>query len=199
MATLPTVPSFSVGEVPNATKLNQLSGAVSFVSQVPIVVSLKRNATQAITAATATAVQWNVSEVDSDSMHSNVTNPSRLTAQTQGYYWLHSCLAFSIPSAQEYQAYFQQTTGSNNPLGSGVTQVFGAAASLSVSNTSDTMCLSIRSLTPCLYVNDYVEVIVFAGASCNLKNDWQKTPTLDTAGNADGASCLTGYYAYEGP
>lgn len=199
MATLPTIPSFAFGEVPTVTKLNQLSGAVSFVSQVPIVISLKRSSTQSISAATNTAVAWNVSETDSDGMHSTITNPSRLTAQTQGYYWLHATLAFSIPSAQEYQAFFRQTTGSGNPLGAGVTQSFGGDASLSVSSTSAATSLSIRSITPCLYVNDYVEVVVFAGAACLLKFDYMQTTTLDGAGNADGASCLTGYYASEGP
>lgn len=199
MATLPTIPSFAFQEVPTITKLNQLSGAVRFVSQVPIVISLKRSATQSISAATATAVAWNVSETDSDGMHSTSVNPSRLTAQTQGYYWLHATLAFSIPSAQEYQAFFRQTTGSNNPLGSGVTQAFGGDASLSVSSTSAVTSLGIRSVTPCLFVNDYVEVVVFAGAACTLKFDYFQTPILDGAGNADGASCITGYYAFEGP
>lgn len=199
MATLPTIPSFAFQEAPTVTKLNQLSGAVFFVSQTPIVVSLKRSSTQSISAATATAVQWNVSEVDSDSMHSVSVNPSRLVAATQGYYWFHASLAFTIPSAQEYQAYFQQTTGSGNPLGSGHTQTFGADASLSVSTTSQVMSLGIRSLSPCLYVGDYVEVVVLAGAACTLKFDYLNSANVDNAGNADGASCLTGYYAYEGP
>jgi hypothetical protein len=199
MATLPVFPTFAIQETPTLTKLQQLAGAVSFVSEVPIVVSLKRSSTQSITAATATAVQWNVSEVDSDGMHSNVTNPSRLTAQTQGFYRMHATLALSIPSAQEYKAYFQQTTSTNNPLGSGVTQIFAGSASLSVTTTSDIASLSIRSLTPCLYVGDYVEVFVFAGASCNLQSGFDNTGTLDFAGFGDGASCLTGYYVCEGP
>lgn len=196
---LPTVPSFSFQETPTLVKLQQLAGAVSFVSEFPIAVSLKRSSTQSISAAAATAVQWNVEELDTDGMHDNVTNPSRLTCQTQGFYWLHASLALSIPSAQEYQAYFRQTTGSNNPLGAGVTQVFGGSASQSAATTSDIISLSIRSLTPCLYVNDYVEAIVFAGASCNLQNAYKNSGVTDTAGNADGASCLTGYYVFEGP
>lgn len=199
MATLPAFPTFAIQETPTLAKLQQLAGAVAFVSQVPIAVSLKRSSTQSVTAATPTAVQWNVSEVDSDGMHSNITNPSRLTAQTQGFYRLHATLALSIPSAQEYQAYFRQTTSANNPLGSGVTQVFAGSASLSVSTTSDIASLSIRSLTPCLYVGDYVEVYVFAGASCNLQSGFDNTGVLDFASNGDGASCLTGYYVCEGP
>lgn len=197
MATLPTPPSFAVQETPTLAKMQALAASVSFVSQVPIVVSLKRNATQSVAANTATAVQWNVSEVDSDSMHSNVTNPSRLTAVTQGYYRLHAVASVSIPSAQTYQAYFQQTTSTNNPLGSGHTQVFGLSGSLSPA--SGTMSLAIRSMTPCLYVGDYVEVYVLVTASCTLQYNYEATAQADPAGNADGGSCLYGYYLAEGP
>jgi hypothetical protein len=197
MATLPTVPSFPFQSTPSLATLQELAGAAAFVSQMPIVVSLKRNATQSVAANTLTAVQWNVSEVDSDSMHSNVTNPSRLTAQTQGYFRMHACVTVSVPSTQSYGAFFQQTTGSANPLGSGHTQVFGADGSSSPS--SGDISLSIRSLTPCLYVGDYVEVYVIASAACTIQWNYEATGHNDTAGNADGGSCLYGYYAFEGP
>lgn len=197
---LPTVPSFAFQETPTLTKMQNLAGAVSFVAQVPIVVSLKRSATQSIAANTATAVQWNVSEVDSDSMHSNVTNPSRLTAQTQGYYRLHASLSMTVTAtAADYEAYFQQTTGINNPAGSGHTQVFAGESSVSNSSASQFMSLSIRSLTPCLYVGDYVEVYVVCGQAVTLQYNFENSGFTDIAGNADGGSCLTGYYVFEGP
>ncbi len=196
---LPGVPSFAFQEVPTLTKLQQLAGAVSFVSQMPIVVSLKMSANQSLAAGTPTAVGWTVSEVDSDSMHNTTTNPSRLVAQTQGYYRLHAAVAMSIPSAQEYQAYFQVTTGSGNPVGAGHTLAFGADASLSGTSTSEVMSLGIRSLTPCLYAGDYVEVYVSAGAACNILYNYQTTGSDDIAGFGDGSSCLYGYYAFEGP
>lgn len=200
MATLPTIPGFSFQEVATTSKLNQLGGAVSFATQVPIVASLKRSSTQSISANTATAVQWNVEEVDSDGMHSNSVNPSRLTCQTQGYYRFHAVASMNVTAtAAEYQAWFQQTTGSNNPLGAGLTQTFGADASFSGATTTDFMSLSIRSLTPCLYVNDYVEVFVKCAAAVTLQYNFAATGNADNAGSADGGSCLYAYYCFEGP
>jgi hypothetical protein len=196
---LPTVPTFGYQSVPTATVLNELAGAVSFVANMPIVISLKLSATQSVAAATPTAVAWNVSEVDSDSMHSTSVNPSRLVAQTQGYYRLHATIAMSNVTSKEYQAYFRQTTGSSNPLGAGITQVFGGDASESSSSGSDTPSIGIRSLTPCLYTGDYVEVMVFAASACTLQYNYGQTGTTDNAGNHDGACCLYGYYAFEGP
>ena len=200
MATLPTVPSFTANSVPSVATLNQLSGSVSFVSKIPIVVSLKRSSDQSISANTNTAVQWNVSETDSDGMHSNVTNPSRLTCHTQGYYRIHAVTAMTnIGVVAEYQAWFQQTTGSNNPLGSGITQMFAADASVSNANSADQMALSIRSLTPCQYINDYVEVFVNCGNAVSVIHNWRSSGNNDIAGNADGSSCVYAYYCFEGP
>ena len=196
---LPTFPAFAYQETPTLAKLQSLAGAVSFATQVPIVASLKMSATQAVTASTATAVGWTVEECDSDNMHSTTVNPSRLTAQTQGYYRMHAAIALSIPSATEYEAYFQQTTGSSNPAGSGHTVKFGADASVSGSTTSDYMALSIRSLTPCLYAGDYVEAYVFVGAACTIQYSFGATGNLDKAGFGDGDSCMYAYYAFEGP
>src|SRR5487761_954175 len=107
MATLPTVPSFAFQEVPTVAKLNQLASAVSFVTKVPIVISLKKTTTQSVAANTATAVTWNVSETDSDSMHSNTTNPSRLVSQTQGYYKVRASVPLSITTTSaNYQVFF---------------------------------------------------------------------------------------------
>jgi len=200
MATLPTIPSFSYQETPTLTKMQNLSGAVSFVSGLPIMISLKTNTNQSVAANTATAVQWLVSECDSDSMHSTSTNTSRLTAVTQGYYRLHTVLALSFSASKEYQAYFRQTTGSSNPLGAGVQQTFGGDAGESPASASfSTMCVGLRSLTPCLYAGDYVEVVVQVAAAVNLVYNFGNTTFTDNAGSADGACCLYGYYDCEGP
>lgn len=201
MATLPTVPSFVANEVPTVAKLNQLSNAASFVSQVPIVVSLKKNATQAVTASTNTAVIWDVNEVDTDSMQSTITNPSRLTAKTQGYYKLHATISANVTAVAAYTSiWFQQTTGANNPKGAGVTQIFGAAGSLSGVTTTDFKAFTISSLTPCLFINDYVEVFIFSAVAVTIQTRaWSGTANNDTAGFADGSPCLYGTYAFEGP
>jgi hypothetical protein len=200
MATLPTVPSFAFQEVPTITKLNQVATAVNFVTQIPIVISLKRSSTQAVAASTSVAVQWNVDEVDSDNMHSTVTNPSRLVSQTQGYYKMHATIAVSQTATAAYTSmWFQQTTGSNNPLGSGHTQIFGPSSFLSNTVTTDFRSCTLSCITPCLYVNDYIECYVFSAVACTLQFQYGSTAFLDSAGFPDGACCLYGYYLMEGP
>lgn len=200
MATLPTPPTFTANSVPSIATLNQLASAVSFVSQVPIVVSLKLSGTQAVAATTSTAVSWTTEEVDTDNMHSTVSNQSRLTAQTQGYYQVTATVAFTTASSgQIYQVWFQQTTGSNNPAGAGHTVIFGGDASVTDASTSDPMGATISSMTPVLYVNDYVEAFIWCSSAATLKQNFGQTGHLDLAGFTDGSSCLYAYYVCEGP
>lgn len=197
MATLPTVPSFTFQEVPTVAKLNQLAGAVSFVSQVPIVASLKMSGTQAVAANTNATIQWGTKECDSDGMWSSGTN-TRLTAQTQGYYKMHAIVAVSsATSGSQLGVFFQQTTGVNNPAGSGHTVQFGANATW-FATTTETNGVHLSGLTPCLYVADYVEVHLFAGVATTVQNAYQRNAT-DGNGKNDGASCLYAVYAFEGP
>lgn len=182
------------------TKLNQMSTAVRFVSAMPIVISLKRSATQSISAATNTAVQWNVSEVDSDSMHSTTSNNSRIVAQTPGYYKFHSTLsAASASSAVYWAAWYQITTGSNNPGGAGNTSTFARSSFLGDTTSGDYRSVAISSITPYLYIGDYVEVYVYSGSSTTLQYLLGSSGHLDSQGNGDGTVCLTAYYLFEGP
>jgi hypothetical protein len=200
MATLPTVPSWSANETPTVAKMNQLGTAVNFITQIPIVISLKRSSTQAVSANTNTAVQWNVDEVDTDNMHSTVTNPSRLVSQTQGYYKMHATIAVNGTTTAAYtEMFFQQTTGSNNPLGSGHTQIFGPSSFLSNATAADTRSCTLSSITPCLYVNDYIECYVNSAVACSLQFQYGSSVFNDNAGFPDGACCLYGYYVCEGP
>lgn len=201
MATLPTPPTFTLNQVPSVAALNQLAGAVNFVTQMPIVVSLKKSATQAVAANTITAVTWNVNETDTDGMQSTSVNPSRLTSKTQGYYKLHATVTANVTATAAYTSvWFQQTTGSNNPLGAGHTQIFGGSASLSGATTTDFKSFTISAMTPCLYVNDYVEVYFDSSVAVTIQTrSWFGTAVNDSAGFTDGSPCLYGYYCFEGP
>lgn len=200
MATLPTVPTFVANEVPSAAKLQQMVTATSFVTQLPIVVSLKKSSTQSVSASTSTAVTWTVSEVDTDGMHSNVTNNTRLTSQTQGYYMFHATLAVNQTTTAAYTScWLKQTTGANNPLGAGVTQIFAPVSSQSAVTSTDFRSATCSGISPCLYIGDYVEAFIFSSVACTLQTDFWASGFNDSAGNADGACCLTAYYLCEGP
>jgi hypothetical protein len=197
MATLPTVPSFTFGETPSIAKLNQLANAVSFVSQMPIVVSLKTGSGQSIAAGADTPVQWTQKEVDTDGMFSFSAN-TQLTCQTQGYYKMHVTVAANIPSHENYEIELQQTTGVNNPAGSGHNVWFAGMSSGSSAMTADTQSVSVSAITPCLYVGDYVQVLFYCSAAVSV-NAALGTGNTDNAGFVDGAGTLQMYYLFEGP
>lgn len=199
MATLPTVPTFTANTSPSVATLNQLGTAVKFVSQMPIVVSLKMSGTQSIAVNTSTPLSWGTEEVDSDGMH-NATNPTRLTSATQGYYKFHATVAMNETATAAYTAcWFKRTTGVNNPLGAGVTVDFGGSAFLSATTTSDFRSMTIASISPCLYIGDYVEVVGWSSVAATIQSGFLNSGNLDNAGAADGASCVYGYYLFEGP
>jgi hypothetical protein len=201
MATLPTVPVFSFAETPTVVKLNQLSAAVSFVTQMPIVVSCKKNATQSIPITLNTAVLWDVEETDTDNMHSTSTNPSRFTCVTQGYYKFHATVTATTTSTAAFTyMWFQQTTGSSNPLGAGHTQMFGVIGSQSGTTTADFKSYTMNSMTPCLYPGDYIEVYMYSTVAITVPTrSWWGSSNLDQAGFADGSPSLYAYYLFEGP
>jgi hypothetical protein len=200
MATLPTFPTYTTDEVPAASKLNQTVTAVAFATKLPILVSLKKTATQAVSASTTTTVTWNVSEVDTDSMHSNVTNNTRITAVTQGYYKFHCTVAVNQTATAAFTSmWLKQTTGVNNPLGAGVTQIFAPDGTGSTTIATDFRSATLTSISPCLFIGDYVEAFVFSSVACNLQFNFWASGNSDGAGNADGACCLTAYYVCEGP
>lgn len=201
MATLPAIPSFATDEAPSISKLNQMSTAVQFLTTMPIVVSLKRSSTQAVAANTNTPVQWNAEEVDSDGMHS-ASNASRLTCVTQGYYKFRATIAMTELTSTAYMSvWFQQTTGVNNPAGAGTTVIFGRTSFYSNSDTGVTeyRTANVTSMTPCLYVGDYVEVYCFSSLATSLFFNWFASGNLDNAGFPDGSCCLYGNYVCEGP
>lgn len=199
MATLPTVPTFTANSSPSVATLNQLGTAVKFVSQMPIVVSMKLGSNQSISASTSTPLSWGTEEVDSDGMHS-AGNPTRFTSATQGYYKFHATVAMNETGTAAYTGcWFKRTTGVNNPLGAGNTIDFGGNTFLSGTTTSDFRSMTLSSITPCLYVGDYVEVIAWSAVAATIQSGFLNSGNNDSAGFADGASCVYGYYLFEGP
>lgn len=79
-----TLRTFGTNEVLTATNL------MTYVQKQdgkPLCV-LAKSATQTLTTAVVTAVTWDVESFDTDGAHSTVTNSSRFTAVTAGYYRL---------------------------------------------------------------------------------------------------------------
>ena len=75
------------------------------------------------------------------------------------------------------QAYFQVTTGANNPGGAGLTTAFGAVAGLT-DGTGNPTRFTLAALCPYLYLLDYLEVYAYqnsGGALNTAACSWQVT------------------------
>lgn len=172
MATVPTVPSFVTGETPSIAKMNQLASCVSFINSAPAFAQLTSSAT-AFTTNTVTALSW-AKVTDRDGGFSG-GSPTRYTAQTPGYYNCDALVSFAANVTGDRFAYFQVTTGANNPGGAGHTTAFGGccvqAAPSGVTN------MTICQLSPYLYLLDYVEVYGYqqSGGNLNCSGWWQMT------------------------
>ncbi len=86
VATTPSQRTWVTGEVVTAAELNSnVRDSVNFIIAPPLFVGYQTSA-QSITTATWTSLLMDTEVIDRDGGHSTVTNTSRYTAQTAGYY-----------------------------------------------------------------------------------------------------------------
>jgi hypothetical protein len=92
MGTVPN-PRTWVSEQVTAAKLNaDVRDSYNFLIATPHAV-LRKSSNQVIASGAETAITWEVEVVDSDGGHSTVSNTSRYTAQTAGWYHVTATLA----------------------------------------------------------------------------------------------------------
>ena len=85
MATLPNPHTWTAGDDATSTFLQTLTSAINFLTDPPRCHAY-HNSAQTLTTATFTSVTLDSEEVDTDGIHSTVTNTSRFTAVTAGRY-----------------------------------------------------------------------------------------------------------------
>ncbi|HEY9375048.1 hypothetical protein [Streptomyces sp.] len=158
MATVPNPRTWTSSEQVTAAKLNtDIRDSWNYFKAKPFCL-LAKSADQSINVSSLTAITWDVELKDSDGGHSNVTNNSRYTAQTAGWYNVR-CTAFLIP--------FSFTWADLTIRKNGTTQQ---------SRATQIPSLGFGSLAPLLTegyvqlaVNDYIEatVIMLSGSGNN--------------------------------
>jgi hypothetical protein len=95
MATVPVEITWVTGQVVTAAQLNaNLRDAVNFMLAPPLAI-MRQTAAGAFANSTWTSVALDTEDIDRDGGHSNVTNNSRYTAQTQGYYLAGGKISFA--------------------------------------------------------------------------------------------------------
>jgi hypothetical protein len=121
---------------------------------------------ESIGASTPTAMAWTTKIIDRDGGWLSGAN-TNYTAQTQGIYVVAAFIPWAANGTGSRRLNFQCTTGSNNPAGSGVVVPFGGESVYTVSGSVAT-CVSAESLTPYMYVGDFLEVIVWQSFTGSL-------------------------------
>lgn len=116
----------------------------------PFVV-VHRTGTQSIANNTDVAIQWDAEDLDTDTMHDNSTNNTRLTATTAGYYRVHANYGAAGNATGTRDIFFRVN-------GSGTTPY--KAREIPGTGTADAYVSSGGPLHVALSASDYVEVMV---------------------------------------
>lgn len=115
MATLPAPHTWTAGDDATSTNLQTLTDALAFLIAPPRCHAYRSAAVQTLTTGTLTAIGLDAEDTDTDSMHSNVTNNSRITIVTSGRYRIFAQATFAT-SATGYRTVGVYKNGSANLL-----------------------------------------------------------------------------------
>jgi hypothetical protein len=108
------------------------------------------------------AITWNNSQDDNWGGHSNVTNPSRYTAQVAGVYRFSGAFA-TVANATGYRLGGWALNGAEYASGNANTRVYNSNPSGTVINSVSLGTVKIR-----MNVGDYVEMWVFQNSGGTL-------------------------------
>ncbi len=99
MTTLPVMRTWVAGALVTAADMNSnVRDAGNFLLARPLA-HLRQTAAQSIPNGAVTPILWDTEDLDRDNGHSTVTNTSRYTAQTPGYYWTSYTLPWAASAA----------------------------------------------------------------------------------------------------
>lgn len=108
MATIPTIPGFTVGQLLGAASLQSLADMATFLSaKSGGWFQAHQSVAQSIANATDVAITFPTEDVDTDGGHSTSSNTSRYTAQTSGQYWVSGAY-HSTGAATDYGAWIRK-------------------------------------------------------------------------------------------
>jgi hypothetical protein len=180
---VPVVPTLPAGTVVTAAQMEQLAAAVQFLLTPPIAQLQQTSVApvsggQSIPVTTPTAIIWTTQIADSDNGWTPAA-PTQYIAQTPAYYVFSGTWQATAETTATYRgAYFQATTGPNNPGGPGLTTVFGSVRVPNVTTAAQYSGTGTQMLSPYLYAGDFVELYATSGHA-------------ETTGFADGGSFLS--------
>lgn len=156
----PPLTSWNVGVNPTSTILNaNIRDAVNFLKNRPHAVLRRITTNQPVSNNTNTPIFWNGEDLDTDSGHSNVTNPSRYTVVTAGYYQLTPTVVWATNGSGYRQIFVAKNGDTTHRYGMNNTFVLGVSGAQ--------VCMNI-SVVLGLQAGDYVEVWVYQNSGGSL-------------------------------
>lgn len=152
MATVPTPRTWTVGELLTAAKLNtDLRDGLTFLLSPPLAV-LKASA-GTVTGGGDKPIAFQLEDIDRDGGHSTVTNVTRYTAQTAGWYSITSTVGMTLPGGSDgYSDCFHRKNGTTKH----------ASTNLWASTNNRTIIVAGKMF---LAVGDYAEVALYLNAT----------------------------------
>lgn len=161
MATLPSPRTWTVGELLTAAKLNtDLRDGLNFLLGPPRAWLEKVSSGQTIANLIQTSVLFDAEMLDSDNGHSTVTNTSRYTAQTAG--WFEATVNVTWDSGAPAVGNRSHWTAKNGSASSTGFQLMVAPTPAGIEVISSFPSMVFLS------VGDYVEVRVFQSSGGNM-------------------------------
>lgn len=165
MGTVPTPHTWTAGDDATSTYLQTLTDASLYVLGSATsggsrkgLARLRQTVAQTLTTATFTAINFDTEDVDYDAAHSTVTNTSRYTAQTAGYYLVSGIAGFvGNATGARYTAIYVNGSPIN-----------GTEQGFTTVPNADTLQIPTPGTLVYLNAGDYVQLVAYQSSGGNL-------------------------------
>lgn len=164
MGTIPPLPSFTAGQVLTASQLNQFTTWASYWQNPPMCRASLTADTSGQSSGSWHVVSFDQDDIDNDSMHSTVSNTSRITINTTGYYQITASLSWTNDPSGTREAYVYKNNNGDTSLSTGTGLINTTAAYTSNFITTVLIPPMIFSFT----AGDYIELYGFQNTGGTL-------------------------------
>lgn len=169
MAAPPTARTFQANETETAAFLNSVSTAVNFALNPPrcfCYVNVAAN----LTTGTYTLLSFDSEVYDTDTMHSTVTNTSRIVANTAGLYWVEVGIGVAANATNDRFIQIRKNAAGNQASGTLIKEFRTATTANAFSDA--------RSLDVQMAAGDYLEAWAWQGSGGTLALQLGSTSTF---------------------
>lgn len=160
MATVPTMHTFTTGEIATAANINNNTVTAWNFLSAPVLCVMRQTVAQSLAFSTWNMLLLDTNDLDRDGGHSTISNTSRYVCKTAGWYWMASQCNIAANASGVRAIVFQINGSSSSRYAKNSVQP----------NTGGSNTAPVTTTVLFLNVNDYVEtgVYQYPGSSTNL-------------------------------